>query len=1806
MLGDNAGLNLFYGGTDGTSAPLAGSFYALNRGNNTKINISGANPSLKIGNQSYTVINSTAQLQAMPLSSGTRYAIGEDLSLAGTTYNTAYFNGSFAGVLDGLGHEISGLKIRTNTAGSYGLFSQINGGTVRHLGVVDGDIQINSTNGTNDFRLGMVAGLVGGLTAPTSSVTTLDGVWSSGVISASPGSGTGSANTSKQRTFFAGGLVGSQNGGRMVIVRSSSVTNVSAQGSHTTGGTGSGGLGIGGLVGDIGRSADNQATAATQAQLQFDISKSYSAGSIVQGTYAGYYAAGGLIGVIHAAGNSIADSFSHANVVGTGSYGGLVGWTGSSGNYTRLYTTQSNSDAWFSPTNSYTGSTLSAATQNGTALPAGWSGTTWNIGIKPTLKFLPTPKSILYVKPVDPTPLNGSTGTSVYGNFDAQYQIVDVNGAVVDLATLGLSDPTGIARFSLDNLSPYSLSAMPVSYLGGLSLSGANAANYILNPYSLAYTYSISKAPLIITANNLTRPYDGSPYSGGNGVTYSGFMNGETPSVLGGSLSYGGSSQGAVNAGTFSIIPGGFSANNYALTYGQGTLTITQVGLTLITGSLTGLVSKVYDGSNAALLSPSNYTLSGFVGSDGASVTKTVGSYSDANAGTAKTVTVSLSASDFAALGNTNLSNYSLPTSVSGTVGEITPATLTLSNLTASHKVYDGSTTAQIATAGTLAGVLGNDQVSYAHTSATFADRHVGTGKTVSVDGITLTGPAAANYSVASATTTSADITPKPLSLDLQGQGSKVYDGTTGITLDGLSPILSGVILNEQVAVGTGAVTGFTDKNAGQAKAVTFTGFALTGADAGNYSLLSGQATSTAEITPKSVMVSGITAQHKVYDSTTAATVSVSKAQVDGMIEGDVVSVSAVGEFADKNAGTGKQVNLSSVTLAGDDASNYTVSGSSSTPLADISPKPLGLDLQGQGNKVYDGSTSFAFNGLAPTLSGVVQADQVSVGTGAVTGFADKNVGQAKTVTFTGFELIGADASNYSLLSGQASSSAEITPKSVTVSGLVAQGKVYDGTTAATVSGSQAQVDGLIEGDAISVSALGEFADKHAGLGKTVNLASVSLAGADAANYTLVGTGPAPLADISPKALSLDLQGQGSKVYDGSTRIDLNGYTPSLSGVLPSDQVGVGTGAVTGFTDKNAGQAKAVTFTGFALTGVDADNYRLISGQAQTTADISPKLLAAVTGLSAQNKVYDGNSSATVGTQGLQFEGAVAGDELGMSVSSAQFSDRHVGTGKSVSLQGLSLTGADAANYILPTQTLSSSADISRLGQVRWIGGPEGNWFDPANWEGGAVPDRANVAKVILPEGVTASFDLNGFDPSNAPVELEELGRDGSLHMKNGALNIGSGGMQLDTLQQEGGTLTVAGQTHLNTLRQSGGEAQLNGGLTVLRDFEQSGNGRLRVRGDVDIADTQGGVMLGDFEVDGDLRLQSLDGDIRQGPGSRLVVKGDADLKASRGTPPIAADIVLDGENNDFQGRVSADGANVALRDLNALTLGTVTATANLSLRSEGALTLGTTTVGGALSAVSASGGIRQQGRLIVAGEALLDAGVAEVTLENPGNQFNGKLTLRGSGRHAVKGKGTQDISPVAGALRQTTEAGVRPPAAAALGTGGSPAVLNEGPAGAAPVAMAPSGSTAVATTATNGVAEPGSAAVSAPSASMSAPVGAATADASPATQAVSVVQLRPASAHSVGLVRVEVPVSKMAEGFTAALPASAVAALGTGARAEASLPDGQALPAWLQFDRQRMVFFATQVPPNALPLLVAVRSGATSLVVQVDQMSNP
>ena len=91
---------------------------------------------------------------------------------------------------------------------------------------------------------------------------------------------------------------------------------------------------------------------------------------------------------------------------------------------------------------------------------------------------------------------------------------------------------------------------------------------------SEAVSFQITKKALTVTANNKTITYGDAPAN--DGVEYSGFVLGENPSVLGGTLAYDYSYSRYGNVGDYTITPKGLTSGNYDITFADGTLTVNQ------------------------------------------------------------------------------------------------------------------------------------------------------------------------------------------------------------------------------------------------------------------------------------------------------------------------------------------------------------------------------------------------------------------------------------------------------------------------------------------------------------------------------------------------------------------------------------------------------------------------------------------------------------------------------------------------------------------------------------------------------------------------------------------------------------------------------------------------------------------------------------------------------------------------------------------------------------------------------------------------------------------------------------------------------------------------------------------------------------------------------------------------------------------------------------------------------------------------------------------------------------------------------
>jgi len=800
------------------------------------------------------------------------------------------------------------------------------------------------------------------------------------------------------------------------------------------------------------------------------------------------------------------------------------------------------------------------------------------------------------------TPLDVTvTGSRSYdGTTGAAGTVLTVSGEIGGDPTLTVTGSGSVGNKNVGN-------SKSITNLGTLALSGTGAGNYNIASGTLTIT------PLDVTVTG-SRTYDGTTTTDNSYLSVVGVISGDPTLTVTGSGSVAnknaGTSKNISNLGTLAL--SGTGASNYNLA--SGTLTITPLDVT-VTGS------RTYDGTTGA--AGTILTVSGEIGGDPTLTVTGSGSVGNKNVGTSK----SISSLGTLALSGTGAGNYNI---ASGTL-TITPLDVTVTG----SRTYDGTTTASGGILAVVGEITGDGALTVTG-SGSVANKNVGNSKSITdVSGYGLTGTNAGNYNIVSGTLT---ITP----LGLTVTGSRTYDGTT--TADSSVLTLNGELVGDGTLTLTGSGS-VGNKNVGTSKTITdVSGYGLTGANAGNYSIASG----TLTITPLDVTVTGT----RTYDGTTGAAGTI--LTVVGEIGGDpALTVTGSGSVGNKNVGTSKTIsNLGTLALSGTGAGNYNLASGTLT----ITP----LDVTVTGTRTYDGTTGAS--GTILSVVGEIGGDPALTVTGSGS-VGNKNAGTSKNISNLGtLALSGTGAGNYNLASGTLT----ITPLDVTVVGT----RTYDGTAGA--SGTILTVVGEIGGDpALTVTGSGSVGNKNAGTSKTItNLGTLALSGTGAGNYSIAsGT-----LTITP----LDVTVVGSRTYDGTT--GASGTILSVVGEIGGDPALTVTGSGS-VGNKNVGNSKSITNLGtLALSGTGAGNYNIASG----TLTITP-LDVTVTG----TRSYDGTTGAA-GTI-LTVNGEIVGDPtLTVTGSGTLASKNASSTPTNISnLGSLALTGTGASNYNLVSGTVT-------------------------------------------------------------------------------------------------------------------------------------------------------------------------------------------------------------------------------------------------------------------------------------------------------------------------------------------------------------------------------------------------------------------------------------------------------------------------------------------------------------------------------------
>ncbi|MEI8044323.1 MAG: YDG domain-containing protein, partial [Verrucomicrobiota bacterium] len=379
-------------------------------------------------------------------------------------------------------------------------------------------------------------------------------------------------------------------------------------------------------------------------------------------------------------------------------------------------------------------------------------------------------------------------------------------------------------------------------------------------------------------------------------------------------------------------------------------------------------------------------------------------------------------------MGTLSAANYSFVAGPDGALA-VTNRPLSVTNVLANAKDYDGTATATLNSAGAgLSGLVNGDEASVtldaSAATGLFNNKNAGIGKAVQVSGMTTAGDLGTNYYVIQPAT-AATISQTNITVTAAAN-SKTYDGTTNAAA---TPTITAGSL--QATDAANFTETYDTRNVGTGKTLTPAGSVTDGNGGANYAVTFANDI-TGEIIAKPITVTAVTGT-KMYDggttSTGVPTVSPS------LVAGDTANFTQA--FANKNAGMAKTLVPAGSVTDGNGGANYAVTFANDTT-GEITTKPITVTAV-TGTKVYDGGTTSA--GVPTVTPGVASGDTANF----TQGYDSKNVGTGKTLTPTGSVTDGNGGANYAVTFAN-DTTGEITAKPITVTAVTGT-KMYDGGT---------------------------------------------------------------------------------------------------------------------------------------------------------------------------------------------------------------------------------------------------------------------------------------------------------------------------------------------------------------------------------------------------------------------------------------------------------------------------------------------------------------------------------------------------------------------------------------------------------------------------------------------------------------------------------------------------------------------------------------------------------------------------------------
>lgn len=833
---------------------------------------------------------------------------------------------------------------------------------------------------------------------------------------------------------------------------------------------------------------------------------------------------------------------------------------------------------------------------------------------------------------------------------------------------------------------------------------------------------------------------------------------------------------------------------NYAPKIGEIQVTISPAELTV--NNVPDSFTKPYDGKEDVTTSLKDISVTAEgVENETISVTAAAGTYKDKNAGEDKDVTITLTlGGEDITWGNYKYNDTALTegklTVTKTDAGEITQKEITVTGISATDRVYDGTETVALTGTPMTTGQIDGDNLTLTlaqnatgtvqNSSQNANDAaNVGNGKKVDVSSnvITLSGDDASNYKVVGVGTDAGgditvNITKRPVTLEFVG-----IDGKQRV----ITKPYTGQLVNVTVTAieNQGGNAGFVGNDNLKAEDVAYTYTPVSPTTDAEHTAV-GDYTVTAALQEDSTQGNYSNYELKFPEAATLRITNTTGVKVEaedytGAYTGQAHDVTDGWGFTGYVESTAKTVYF----IKKDDTHTTAPEASSSewqtitfkdvsqsgeywwkvsadshedvvgTDTVKITITPLDLEintsLSGNGTKEYDGDATVDET-ITGTVSGTVKGETITAT--AETASYDKADAGDRTITIS-YTLSGADLSNYTYGGNaipdngqiEVTEEGKITPKEITVT-ILNKEKVYDGE--APVAGSTQTTDWTVEEGAIvnndnlgvtlTVEESEAAVDTYHITGKVNNSNyDVTFAGEDSQNNYGVYT-------VTARPISVQI-GDASGIYGdapdmscGENKIELTDTTDDGNGIVADENIYT---VLTGLTLTTTADNTSDVGSNYTISAKSGNNqygnYQVTFTNGTYTVKQRPVTITIADKSSAYGCELERLTSSDAYTGDANKDGIVNEDNLGIQLTTTASASANVG---SYPISGKADNEVVAANYA-----------------ITWVG-ENGGWSESDQ----STADPTKATYTITKAGLTIAFPNESVNVSMGGTTDNPLG----------------------------------------------------------------------------------------------------------------------------------------------------------------------------------------------------------------------------------------------------------------------------------------------------------------------------------------------------------------------------------------------------------------------------------------------------------------